>query len=676
MGLRTILGRVAGAMGMAVLMLGALAAPAKAQILPVEEFARRPALAHVSLSPSGRYLAYVAQDDTNAALAVRDLQTGVTSTLFGSESSERFGGVFIEWVDWKGDDLLIVAATRIDLTRYRGDADGPIRRANFGRSLLAISRDGGDIRPLQGPRARPGHPGDLLDMLPDDPVHILITHRDARGALDVARVDVQTGEAELVIEGDSRVISYLTDVDGAVVGRLVYRGIRGRILIMQARAADGEWIETFRLHRDEVRDLPRFRFLGPTDQPSQVYVAMRPDAGEQPDTYGVHVFDFATRTMGPAIWRHGTYDVANIVLFGDASGLAAGCYWVDVYRCDFVDPAQARVMSAISRYFGPEFSTSIVSQSQLDDKWLIWAKSPTNAGQYHLFDLKTLQMELVGSVFPGLPEASLGRMRRIDYTADDGQALVAYLTRPPGAEDDDRPPLIVMPHGGPESSDHMAWDTWVQFFANRGYQVLQPNFRGSSGRGRTFAEAGYRQWGGLMQNDVTDAVEYVVAEGLADPEQICIVGASYGGYAALMGAARQPDLYRCAISVAGPSDLIDMLNRERREAGSDGTDRYEYWVSSIGDPREDRDALRAVSPVQLTEGWRIPVLLIHGEQDDVVPVDQSRDMERALRRAGADVELLLLEEAGHSDWQRREEITVMKAMEAFLAKHLPVTPSQ
>ena len=659
-------------------MLAALAVlasvtPSTAQILPVEEFARRPALAHVSLSPSGRYLAYVAQDDSTANLAVRDLVTGETSALFGSQARERFGGVYIEWVEWKGDDLLIMGATRLEVTRYRGEADGAIRTANYGRSLLAIPRDGGDIRRLAGPLARAGRPGDLLDILPDQPGHILITHMDASGDLNVARVDVRSGESELVIEGDPRVISYLTDQQGDVVGRLVYRGIRGRVLVMQARDADGGWTETFRLHRDEIRDFPRFRFLGPTDQPSQVYVAVRPEEGALEDTYGVHVFDFATRTMGPAIWRHGTYDVANIVLNSDGSGLAAGCYWADVYRCDFIDPDQERVMAGIRRFFGAGFSASVVSQSEAGDKWLIWASSPSNAGQYYLFDLTALKMELVGSLFPGLPEARLGQMRRIDYAATDGLALTAYLTQPPGTNDGDRPPLIVMPHGGPETSDHLKWDTWAQFFASRGYQVLQPNFRGSSGQGRNFAEAGYRQWGGLMQDDVTAAVQHLIDQGLADPDRICIVGASYGGYAALMGPATRPDLYRCTIAIAGPSDLVDLMNWERREAGDD-TDRYEYWVRSIGDPREDRTALEAVSPVRLVEGWTAPVLLIHGERDDVVPVAQSRDMDRVLRRAGADVELLILEEAGHADWERREEIAVMQAMEAFLAEHLPVAP--
>ena len=162
----------------------------------------------------------------------------------------------------------------------------------------------------------------------------------------------------------------------------------------------------------------------------------------------------------------------------------------------------------------------------------------------------------------------------------------------------------------------------------------------------------------------------LIALGLADRCQVCIMGASYGGYAALQGGAAQADLYRCVISIAGPSDLISMMRWERSEAGAD-TDRYDYWVKSIGDPREDRERLEAASPVRRAAGWRPPVLLIHGDEDDIVPVSQSRDMERALRRAGRDVRLVVMEDEGHSNWSTRNETLVLTEIEAFLAAHLP-----
>jgi dipeptidyl aminopeptidase/acylaminoacyl peptidase len=354
----------------------------------------------------------------------------------------------------------------------------------------------------------------------------------------------------------------------------------------------------------------------------------------------------------------------------DTSELVAGCYWADIYRCDFADRGDDAVMTGIRRFFGPTWSVSVVSQARDNSRWLVQASAPNNPGEFYIFNVAERHMELVGSIYPALPEAELGVMQRIDYAAADGQPLFGYLTRPPGAAADAKLPLVVMPHGGPEVRDHLTYDVWVQFLATRGYQVFQPNFRGSSGMGRAFAEAGHREWGARMQDDMTAGVDHLAAQGLADRDQVCIAGASYGGYAALQSGASEPDLYRCVISSAGPSDLLAMLRWERSEGGAD-SDRYEYWVRSIGDPGVDRDKIESVSPLRQVADWRVPVLLIHGEDDDVVPVSQSRDMNRALLRQGKDVRLVVMEDAGHSGWSRADETTVMVEMESFLARHLP-----
>ncbi|MBX9461131.1 MAG: S9 family peptidase [Brevundimonas sp.] len=500
-----------------------------------------------------------------------------------------------------------------------------------------------------------------------------MTYRDSNQGLDVARVNVVTGEAEKILDGGRRVLDYLTDRSGAIVGRVAYRGSSGRVVLMEAQNPDGGWTEVYRLGRDEVRDLPDYRFLGATEEPGKVYVAAQPQAGEEEGTAAVHVFDFATRTMGPAIWSHPQYDVAGIVVDADTSELLAGCYWADIYRCDFSNAGEDAVMAGIRRFFGDDWSVRVASQARDGSRWLVRASAPNNPGEYYLFNVAERRMENIGSIYPRLPETALGVMRRVDYVASDGQPLFGYLTRPAGAAPEAPLPLVVMPHGGPESRDNLTYDQWAQFLATRGYQVFQPNFRGSSGMGRAFAEAGHRQWGARMQGDVTDGVEHLMAQGLADRGQVCVMGASYGGYAALQSGATESDLYRCVISIAGPSDLLGMLRWERSEAGAD-SDRYDYWVKSIGDPRADRERIEAISPLRQTANWRPPVLLIHGDADEVVPVDQSRDMDRALTRAGKDVRLVVLEGAGHSGWPSRHEIRALTEIEAFLGRHLPVSP--
>lgn len=654
-----------------VLLLGAT--PTRADPPTVADFVEGPALGAASLSPSGRYLVWTVRTGEQTAIHIRDLQEGMISVMDAGSAREHFGGVYVDWILWKTDDRLLIGLTRLELRRFRGREDGRIRGFTFGQSVLSLSRDGAAVVALKAPGAEDALPGEVLDTLRDEPDHILMSYRDSRGRLNVAKVNILTGEAVRTVEGHRRVLDYLTDRNGAVVGRIAYRGMSGRIMLMEALNADGGWSEVYRLRRDELRDLPDYDFLGATSEPGKVYVAVQPDTPEGDSTAGVHVFDFATRTMGPSVWRNARYDVSGIVLDADTSELVAGCYWADIYRCDFIDRREDAVMTGIRRFFGDSWSVSVVSQARDGSRWLVEASAPNNPGEYYIFNVAERHVEYVGSIYPRLPEPALGVMQRVDYEAADGAALFGYLTRPPGAAADAPLPLVVMPHGGPEMRDYLTYDRWAQYLATRGYQVFQPNFRGSAGMGKAFAEAGHREWGCRMQDDVTAGVEHLIDQGLADRNQICVMGASYGGYAALQSGATQADLYRCVVSIAGPSDLISMLRWERSEAGAD-SDRYDYWLKSIGDPREDRARLEEVSPLRHAAGWRLPVLLIHGEEDEVVPLSQSRDMERALTRAGKDVEFLMLEGAGHSEWPTRQETTALTTIEAFLARHLPVTP--
>ena len=327
-------------------------------------------------------------------------------------------------------------------------------------------------------------------------------------------------------------------------------------------------------------------------------------------------------------------------------------------------------MTGVSRFFEDDRNVVPVSRTRDATKWVLFVSGPDEPGTYYLYDTVTRSVDVIGSAYGRVAPEGLRRTRRFDYAARDGAALHGYLTVPASASGAPGP-LVVMPHGGPESRDALAYDPWVQFLASRGYAVFQPNFRGSSGFGRAFVEAGYGQWGRRMQDDVTDGVFSLIEHNLADPSRICIVGASYGGYAALWGGAREPDLYRCVISIAGVADLRALMRRERRVEGSN-SESYEYWRASIGDPGRDRARLEAVSPIRFVEDWRPPVLLIHGDEDDVVSYDQSRDMDRALRRAGKEVRFVTLEGEGHSGWREDDHALALREIEAFLSRHLPV----
>jgi dipeptidyl aminopeptidase/acylaminoacyl peptidase len=227
-------------------------------------------------------------------------------------------------------------------------------------------------------------------------------------------------------------------------------------------------------------------------------------------------------------------------------------------------------------------------------------------------------------------------------------------------------PLVVMPHGGPDDRDYLRFDWWTQFLANRGYAVFQPNFRGSSGYGDAFTKAGLHQWGLKMQDDITDGVKKLIADGVADPDRICIVGASYGGYAALAGATFTPDLYKCAASFAGVSNLRTMLQRAGAEHGDINTSHASFWISRIGDLSKDSDQIDATSPALHADKVKIPILLMHGKSDTTVPVEESEQERDALERAGKKVTFIQFDGDDHYFGLAATRIGMLTALEKFL----------
>jgi dipeptidyl aminopeptidase/acylaminoacyl peptidase len=257
-------------------------------------------------------------------------------------------------------------------------------------------------------------------------------------------------------------------------------------------------------------------------------------------------------------------------------------------------------------------------------------------------------------------------VRSISYKARDGMSIPAYLTLPPGAEARNLP-LVVLPHDGPEARDAYGFNWWPQFLATRGYAVLQPQFRGSTGFGDAFRRAGYRQWGGVMQDDVTDGVQAMIDQGIANPKRVCIVGAGYGGYTALAGAAFTPDLYKCAVSVNGISDLPAMMGADKDKYGDDDPDVV-HLRDTIGSAFDK--AVHERSPVHAANRVHIPVLLIHGLDDTVVRIDQSEMLAHALADEQKNYSFIKLPGGDHRMTYADTRQQVMKEIETFLAVNL------
>lgn len=303
---------------------------------------------------------------------------------------------------------------------------------------------------------------------------------------------------------------------------------------------------------------------------------------------------------------------------------------------------------------------------------------------YHVFEasigdvwlshtVSTNKLAIVANRRPDIPTAALGPIFNIEYKARDELTIGAILTAPPDYVPGDSPPqpTIVLPHGGPASYDMFSFDWMAQFFANRGYVVFQPNFRGSTGFGDAFEYAGRGEWGAKMQDDITDGLNALVTAGYADPDRVCIVGASYGGYAALAGAVFTPELYQCVIAIAPVSDLNRMLTDEKRDHGRDHW-VVSYWEDIMAEGDARRKKLRAISPVHFADKVQAPVLLLHGDDDTVVPYKQSTRMRSALRDADKQVELVKLKGEDHWLSVADTRIQTLKEMDRFIAEHLPV----
>jgi acetyl esterase/lipase len=335
----------------------------------------------------------------------------------------------------------------------------------------------------------------------------------------------------------------------------------------------------------------------------------------------------------------------------------------------FFDPKDQAAWDELVRRF-PDEDVQLVSWSDDRSRVVLRVTGQVHGVAYLVVDPKTQTVTKVGQVYAGLKADDLAGVEAIEYRAADGRKIPAYLTLPNG-RDAKQLPLVVLPHGGPADIDGPGFDWWSQALASRGYAVLQPQFRGSAELGWEFVAAGFGEWGRKMQTDLSDGVRALAASGIVDPKRVCIVGGSYGGYAALAGPTLDPGVYRCAVSVAGISDMRRMLSWEQDRGGARDTPSVRYWDRFTGAKGPDDPVLQTISPIRHLDRDTIPILLIHGKDDTVVPIEQSQMMSDALRAAGKPVEFVVLPVEDH--WLSRSEtrLQMLQSTVKFLEANNP-----
>lgn len=626
----------------------------------IEALSMAPETGFPMVSPDGSHIAVPQQVQSKDAVVVYNLRGGKGADPFVWSAS----GMNIDGVFWANDQRLVVSVSAP--IKYRREVI-----LSFSR-FIAMNKDGSNPVVLfdDSPRLmkRNFNLSSITDVLPNDPDHILMpAFTGAR--LNLYKVNVNDGKATVVEEGSKKTVRWVTDETGVARGRWDYND-RRRSYALFARTGSKDWDKVVEYgERDEIPELNLVEF---TARPNVALVL----SNKNTDRMGLYEFDLVSKTLGKLIYQHPRVDVVAPVgqtVDDDTTGRLAGFSYVDdAPRFEFFDTDLKQLQAKLDSTLTQVPRKAPFSWSRDHSVVIVYAEGPRDPGTYYLYDGKAGTIGAFGKANPRIDVNALSDTRRMDYVARDGMKLPGYLTIPKGSSGKNLP-LVVYPHGGPAVRDYLQYDPWLQAFAARGYAVFQPNFRGSGGYGKAFYLAGNGEWSLKMQDDITDGVQKLIADGVVDAKRICIVGASYGGYAALAGAMRTPDLYKCAVSISGIGDLEEFLDSAKRIDGSEST-IYETWVTRIGDPRANGDRIKAASPALHADQFKGPVLLIHGDKDEIVPVEQSRLMLKALKKAGKDVKYLEIPEEGHGFGAYANRVKVLKEIDDFLAKCLRPAP--
>ncbi len=623
----------------------------------------------VAVSPSGNYLAAVVRRSDGDMLVVQDLAAnqlmGITR-IGHKDAGPRFDAR-MSAVYWKTEDRLLfrVSVSPADGVSLRQLRISGIMR--LGTRLLAIDRDGKNLVRLlaENHNSELDYAFDLgaiRSMMPRDPDNILMVV-DGQNGRSLFKVNVRTGKG-IVMERASLIAwDWWLDLDGRPVVRVEVSGGTARFY----RHEEGErWKKFHSVRLRELKEHTDYEPLGASDQPGKFYVLARPEGAQR---RGIYLYDLANESFGAPLAENPEFDVFSGFISRDGKSVQRYCYLAHVRICETSDAKLNEHMKDVRKFFKDSANVYVVDSSDDSRTLLLFVEGPSDSPAYFQYRADKHEIALVGLQQQAMANKLMPTASLIEYQARDGMKLNGYLTRPPGAKAATGLPLIMMPHGGPEVRDHLTFDPLVQYLASLGYAVFQPNFRGSDGFGRTFAESGYGEWGRKMQDDVSDSLAVLVDQKVADPARVCIVGASYGGYAALAGATLTPELYKCVVSISGTGNLAEFLKSRRKAYGGE-SDVYAYWMRQIGNPERDAERIAAVSPALHVNRIKAPILLVHGDADEIVPYQASMEMKKLLDKSGRPTQLITLEDEGHSGWTDDNERLVMNAIGEFLKEKL------
>ncbi|HNC22608.1 MAG TPA: prolyl oligopeptidase family serine peptidase [Opitutaceae bacterium] len=609
-----------------------------ARQLPAKAFFGNNQVIAPQLSPDGSKIAFLFPLDDRRAVGVFERATGNAYLVLKAPNES------IDELVWKGNEHLIAYAD------YHGNRDPDIILTDLAGKKIVKLNDKFGMMGIVEPRT-------------DDPENVVAYFWDRNMGGYLQLFNVYSGKCQLVFrrpEGDSHTLfsDFVVDGSGAVrfYGALLekkitlnYRdglGAKPVALKTWPRHGYAEWMEEGKVTSD-----------GQTG-----YLVIR----DTEDRGALYQFDTTKHELSGPVFVSPEGEIKKLVFSRDGNRLDGVLYEGAKPRYHWLNPERAALQASIEEAF-PGVEVEIVSASKDGAVMIVQVQSDREPGAFFVLDRPAKSMALFKRVQPGLDGRLLRSMEPIAFKARDGLPLEGYITRPWASETGRRVPMVVLPHGGPFGiRDTWGYDAEVQFLASRGYAVLQVNFRGSGGYGRSFIDKGKAQWGRGMQDDLTDGVNWAISQGIADPKRVAIYGASYGGYAALAGVTLTPDLYCCAVNCVGATDLEITYHYRGMDADmrNDDFDYREVWVGPTKEYRSE------TSPIRRIERIKVPTFHAYGKNDPVVEFDHWTRLKRELKKYNKPFEFLVEEDQGHGFDRGKASIEFYERLERFLAAHL------
>jgi dipeptidyl aminopeptidase/acylaminoacyl peptidase len=602
--------------------------------IPLEDFFRNPEKSSYQISPNGEYFSYMAPYENRMNIFIQ--KRGETdATQLTSETDRDIAGYF-----WPNNEQILFVKDDGGNENYK------LFGVNIDGSNLVCFTDFEDVRTQ------------IIDDLQDIPNEVIIgMNKRNPQVFDPYRLNIETGDMEMLAENPGNIQGWMFDHAGKLrVAFAIVDGVNTSLLYRETE--QDEWKDVLTTNFKETMSPSFFTF----DNKNVIGTS---NLGRDKDA--VVEFDIANGKEIKVLYENKDYDVSGVSYSRKRKVLTNASYTSWKRERHFFDKESEKLYKRLEKDLG-DYEIAITATNKEETVFIIRTYSDRSLGAYYIYDKSSDKLDKIVEVSPWIDEDKMASVTPIKYEARDGLTIHGYLTLPNGMtmKTAKNLPVVVNPHGGPWARDGWGFNPEIQFLANRGFAVLQMNFRGSTGYGREFWEASFKKWGKEMQDDITDGTKWLIEKGIADPDRIAIYGGSYGGYATLMGLVKEPELYAAGVDYVGVSNMFTFM----KTIPPYWEPLLEMMYEMVGDPQADSLMLREVSPVYQVDKIKAPLFIAQGANDPRVNKDESDQMVEAMKARGIEVEYLVKDNEGHGFRNEENRFEFYRAMESFLKEHM------